>query len=354
LRDYRVIVIAGDGIGPEVTEAALAVLETVQTQHGFRLVFEPHSAGAAHFRETGRAMDAATLDACHTADGVLKGPVGDPAVRAPDGTEAGTLGGILRPGLDAYANLRPVRLFPGVVSALRDRAPGSIDYLIVRENTEGLYASRGKGEVRDDGVTDFMTMSRAGIARVVRKAFALAKARTGAPADGARRVTCVDKANVLRGFALFRALFDEIADEHPDIATDHLYADAAAAALVERPDTFDVLVMENFTGDVLSDLGAATVGGLGMCPSGNVGDTSAYFEPIHGSAPGLAGQDKANPIATILSAAMLLDWLGEGAAAARVREAVERALVTGGITLHPDGTVAQGTKGAAGAVVAAL
>ncbi len=354
MRDYRVIVIAGDGIGPEVTGAALAVLETVQAQHGFRLVLEAHDAGAGHYRATGRAMDDATLAACRSADGVIKGPVGDPTVRAPDGTEAGTLGGILRPGLDAYANLRPVRLYPGVTSALRDADAGAIDYLIVRENTEGLYASRGKGAVSDDGVTDFMTMSRAGIARVVRKAFALCAQRTGAPADGARRVTCVDKANVLRGFALFREIFDAAAAAHAGIAANHLYADAAAAALIERPQTFDVLVMENFIGDILSDLGAATVGGLGMCPSGNIGDASAYFEPIHGSAPGIAGQDRANPIATILSAAMLLDWLGEGAAAARIREAVERALATGGITLLRDGSVAQGTKGAATAVIAAL
>ena len=353
MRDYRVIVIAGDGIGPEVTQAALAVLEAVQAKDGFRLVLEPHSAGAGHYRETGRAMDEATLAACRAADGVIKGPVGDPAVRHPDGTEAGTLGGILRPGLDAYANLRPVRLYPGVVSALRDTEAGAIDYLIVRENTEGLYASRGKGAVTADGVTDYMTMSRKGITRVVRKAFALAATRPRAQ-TGQARVTCVDKANVLRGFALFREIFDAVAAEHPGIAADHLYADAAAAALVERPGSFDVLVTENFVGDILSDLGAATVGGLGMCPSGNIGDATAYFEPIHGSAPGIAGQDRANPVATILSAAMLLDWLGEGAAAARVRAAVERALAGGTLAVNRDGSAAQGTRAAARAVIAAL
>lgn len=352
MRRYRVVVIAGDGIGPEVTAAALAVLTAAQD--GFALDIEPHVAGAGHYRETGRAMDDATLAACRAADGVLKGPVGDPAVRAPDGTEAGTLGGILRPGLDAYANVRPVRLYPGVTSALRGVAAGGIDYVIVRENTEGLYASRGKGTVTEHGVTDYMTMSRTGITRVVRKAFAVAAGRSGAPADGARRVTCVDKANVLRGFALFREIFDAVAAEHPGIEADHLYADAAAAALVERPGTFDVLVTENFVGDILSDLGAATVGGLGMGPSGNIGEASAYFEPVHGSANGLAGSDRANPIATILSGALLLDWLGEPAAAARIRAAVARALATGTVTLHPDGTAAGGTRAAATAVIAAL
>ena len=347
-RDYRVVVIPGDGIGPEVTDATLAVLAAVQDHDNIALRFETHRAGAAHYHDTGRAMDDATLAACRDADGVLKGPVGDPAVRAPDGIEAGTLGGVLRPGLDAYANIRPIRLYPGVSSALRDVAADGIDYVIVRENTEGLYASRGKGAVTPEGVTDFMTMSRAGIDRVVRKAFALAASRATA------RVTCVDKANVLRGFALFREIFDACAAQHPDIAADHLYADAAAAALVERPGTFDVLVTENFVGDILSDLGAATVGGLGMCPSGNIGDDAAYFEPIHGSALGLAGHDSANPLATILSAAMLLDWLDEPAAATRIRSAVERALARGAITLAPNGTTPQGTQAAAQAVIAAL
>ncbi len=354
MRDYRVIVIAGDGIGPEVTAATLAVLDAVQADAGFTLHLESHNAGAGHYRATGRAIDEATLTACRRADGVVKGPVGDPTVRSPDGTEAGTLGGILRPGLDAYANVRPVRLYPGVTSALRDVEPGGIDYVIVRENTEGLYASRGKGTVTAHGVTDYMTMSRAGIDRVVRKAFTLATARNGAPDGGGRRVTCVDKANVLRGFALFREIFDTVALEHPTIAADHLYADAAAAALIERPGTFDVLVMENFVGDILSDLGAATVGGLGMCPSGNIGNASAYFEPIHGSAPSLAGTDRANPLATILSGALLLDWLGEAAAATRVRTGVERALAARAITLRPDGTADQGTRAAARSVIAAL
>jgi len=347
-RDYRVIIIPGDGIGPEVTDATLAVLAAVQGRDNFTLHLETHSAGAAHYDATGRAMDDATLAACRSADGVLKGPVGNPAVRSPDGIEAGTLGGVLRPGLDAYANIRPIRLYPGVTSALRDVPDTGIDYIIVRENTEGLYASRGKGTVTPEGVTDYMIMSRTGIDRIVRKAFSVAASRPNP------RVTCVDKSNVLRSFALFREIFDRNAAQRSDIAADHLYADAAAAALVERPGTFDVLVTENYVGDILSDLGAATVGGLGMCPSGNIGDDAAYFEPIHGSALALAGQDRANPLATILSAAMLLDWLGEALAAMRIRSAVERTLATATISLNSNGTTPQGTKAAANAVIAAL
>ena len=347
-RDYRVIIIPGDGIGPEVTNATLAVLAAVQSRDNFTLHLEIHSAGAAHYDATGRAMDDATLAACRSADGVLKGPVGNPAVRSPDGIEAGTLGGVLRPGLDAYANIRPIRLYSGVTSALRDVPDTGIDYIIVRENTEGLYASRGKGTVTPEGVTDYMTMSRTGIDRIVRKAFAVAASRPNP------RVTCVDKSNVLRSFALFREIFDKNAAQRSDIAADHLYADAAAAALVERPGTFDVLVTENFVGDILSDLGAATVGGLGMCPSGNIGDDAAYFEPIHGSALALAGQDRANPLATILSAAMLLEWLGEAPAAMRIRSAVELTLATATISLNSNGTAPQGTKAAANAVIAAL
>jgi len=347
-RDYRVIIIPGDGIGPEVTDATVAVLAAAQSCENFTLHLETHGGGAAHYGATGSAMDDATLAACQSADGVLKGPVGNPAVRSPDGVEAGTLGGVLRPGLDAYANIRPIRLYPGVTSALRDVPDTGIDYIIVRENTEGLYASRGKGTVTPEGVTDYMIMSRTGIDRIVRKAFAVAASRSNP------RVTCVDKSNVLRSFALFREIFDSNAAQHSDIAADHLYADAAAAALVERPGTFDVLVTENFVGDILSDLGAATVGGLGMCPSGNIGDDAAYFEPIHGSALALAGQDRANPLATILSAAMLLDWLGEAPAAMRIRSAVERTLATATISLNSNGTTLQGTKAAANAVIAAL
>jgi 3-isopropylmalate dehydrogenase len=343
MKRYRVIVLPGDGIGPELTEATLEVLEAA-ARGRFELAFDRQEGGASLYRRIGRSMTDETLIACREADGVLKGPVGDPTLRAADGTEAGMLGGVLRPGLDAYANVRPIRLYPGVTSALAGREPGSIDYVIVRENTEGLYASRGRGFVTPDVSLDTMLITRRGVERVARKALSIVAQRSGAPADGRKRLTCVDKANVLRGFAFFRDCVTRVAAEHPEVELEFLYADATAARLVQDPGHFDVLVMENFLGDLLSDLGGATIGGLGMCPSGNIGDRAAYFEPIHGSAPSLAGTDRANPLSMILSGAMMLDYLGEPDAARRIRTAADAALRDGTITLRPDGTVVQGTR----------
>jgi 3-isopropylmalate dehydrogenase len=354
MKRFDVVVLAGDGIGPELTDVTIEVLEAVQKSSDFSLNLDHHQAGAGYYRETGRAMSDETLAACRAAHATLKGPVGHPDVRAADGTEAGVLGGILRPGLDAYANVRPIRLYPGVTPALAGRAPGSIDYVVVRENTEGLYASRGRGFVTADVALDTMVMTRQGCERIARKAFEIARGRDGAPGDRTKRVTCVDKANVLRGFWFFREAFTRIAEEFPGIAAECLYADAASAKLVQDPGHFDVLVMENFLGDILSDLGGGTIGGLGMCPSGNIGDRGAYFEPIHGSAPDIAGQDRANPISMVLSAAMMLDHLGEGSAARRVRAAVDAALSAGAITLRPDGSVAEGTRAAGRAIVQRL
>lgn len=349
-RAYRVVLIPGDGIGPEVTDAAVQVLEAAARRGVFALNFERHEAGAGYFVRAGRPMSAETFDACHTADAVLKGPVGLPEVRYPDGTEAGVLGGVLRNGLDLYANLRPIRLLDGAGSPLAGRAPGSIDYAIVRENTEGLYAARGLGVATANAVADTMLITRRGCERVARFAFALARAGNGAPRDGVRRLTCVDKANVLRGYAFFRAMVQQIAAEFPEIALEFRYADAMAQALVLEPDAFDVIVCENFLGDILSDLGGATVGGLGFCPSGNIGDHGAYFEPIHGSAPSLAGSDRANPIATILAGAMLLDRLGEFDGATAVRTATTAALREGSVRLQADGTLTHGCRAAADAI----
>jgi len=350
-KHYDVVVIPGDGIGPELTDAATGVLRAAAARGGFALDLTEHEAGASLYRKAGRVMSDETLEACRRAHGVLKGPVGDPAVRAPDGTEAGVLGGVLRPGLDAYANIRPIRLYPGVTSSLAGRAPGSIDYVVVRENTEGLYASRGRGFVTEDVTLDTMVITRRGVERVARRAFAIARQRAGAPGDGRRRVTCVDKANVLRGFAFFREGVRRVSEEFPEVELECMYADAAAARLVQDPGHFDVLVMENFLGDILSDLGGGTIGGLGMCPSGNIGDGAAYFEPIHGSAPSLAGTDRANPLSMVLTAAMMLDWLGEADSARGVRAAVDAALAEGAIAIRPDGTVASGTRAAGQAVV---
>ncbi|HWD03804.1 MAG TPA: isocitrate/isopropylmalate family dehydrogenase [Amycolatopsis sp.] len=350
---HDIAVIRGDGIGPELVDAALTVLGAVTSRGGFELRYTEVDAGADTYRRTGVACSPDDLEYLRTGvAATLKGPVGLPGVRFPDGTEAGLLGGILRTGLDAYANVRPALLLPGVTSALGGRTAGDIDYVIVRENTEGLYASRGKGVGNRWAVSDTLMTTREGTQRVCRRAFELAAARGGAPADGKHRVTCVDKSNVLRSHALFREIFFEVAEEFPEIETEVLYADAAAQALVLRPGDFDVLVMENFLGDVLSDLGGATVGGIGLCGSGNLGDVSAYFEPIHGSAPAIAGKGLANPIGQILAAAMMLDHLHHGAEGDLVRASVAGALETGDITLRPDGSAAGGPRAVGEAVAA--
>jgi len=352
-RAHRIVVIKGDGIGPELVDAALLVLRAAQDALGFRLEIDLREGGAGLYRKSGASLAPDTFEAIKQADAAMKGPVGLPDVRLPDGTEAGLLGGVLRIGLDAYANLRPVRLLPGVQAALKAKA-GEIDYVIVRENTEGLYLSRGKGVGTSEAMADTLLVTRKGVERVARYAFELARKRNGAPEDGKRRVTCVDKANVLASLAFFRRVFDEVGEAYPDVEREHLYADAAAQALVLRPQRLDVLVMENFLGDILSDLGGATVGGIGLCPSGNIGDSHAYFEPIHGSAPDIAGQDRANPISQILTAALMLEHLGERDAADLLRGAVDNALSEEKLVLGPFGQPLGGTRRAAEVIASAI
>ena len=348
---HSIVLIPGDGIGPEITDAAVAVLEAVERSvGGFRLEIERHLAGAACYQRHGVPMTDATLGACKGADAIFKGPAGLPSVRRPDGTEAGLLGGVLRNGLDLYANVRPIKLYPNVETPVKVPS-GAIDYVIVRENTEGLYASRGLGVSNRNAAVDSLVMTRHGVERIVRFAFEVARRRSGAPRDGVRRVTCVAKTNVLRSHVFFAGIFDEVAEDYPDIQADLVYPDAAAAALVARPDGFDVLVMENFLGDVLSDLGGATIGGLGMCPSGNYGDGHAYFEPVHGSAPDIAGRGVANPLSQVLSGAMMLRYLGETEASNRLEEAVEAGLASGEVRIGRDGCPVGGTEAVTRALV---
>jgi 3-isopropylmalate dehydrogenase len=207
--------------------------------------------------------------------------------------------------------LRPIRLLPGVQSPLRDAKGGDIDYVIVRENSEGLYAARGAGTLlRDEVAIDTLVQTRKGVERIVRFAFDLARTRNGAPADSRKRVTCCDKANVLRSFAFFRSVFDLVASEYPDIEAEHVLVDAMTVHLIKRPAHFDVIVCENMFGDILSDLGAATVGGMGMAPSAELGEANGLFQASHGSAPDIAGKGIANPYGTVLAAASMLMWLG--------------------------------------------
>src|SRR5262249_42388315 len=268
---YRIAVLAGDGIGPEVVEEALKVLHEVAVPGHLEFAFDEGDAGAGCSRGTGEELPRETLEVCQAADAILFGAAGLPDGRFPDGTEiAPQL--TLRIALDLYVGLRPIRLHPGVPTPLRLGERERIDYVILRENTEGLYASRGAGGLVGGHVagghvaTDTLVVSRPGVLRICRQAFELARRRRGAPRDGARRVTLVDKANVLKSYAFFRALFDEVAADYPDVQAEHAYVDAMTMYLLQRPGHYDVVVAENMFGDILSDLAAATVGGLGMAP----------------------------------------------------------------------------------------
>lgn len=307
---FRIAVLAGDGIGIEVTDACMEVLAAVTKRLGGPgLDFEHLPGGAAHYRDTGTDLPEKSYRAAEAADAILFGAMGLPDVRKSDGTEINPQLD-LRFGLELYAGVRPVRVRDGAPTPLADPRARNIDLVLIRENTEGLFADIRKPRSKaTDEAEDRCLITRPGTERVVEYAFRLAETRERARTD-ARRVTCVDKANVLHSMAFFRQIFDEVAGRHGDIVADHGYVDAMALNLVKRPWDYDVLVMENLMGDILSDLTAALVGGLGMSPSGDIGDKHGLFQPSHGSAPDIAGKGLANPMAMFLSAGMMLSWLG--------------------------------------------
>ena len=334
LSRYDICVLPGDGIGVEVIDATLPLVERACHGAGFALRFASHPAGALHYQATGEALPEATFAAARDAHAILFGAMGWPDIRRPDGTEiAPQLD--LRFALELYAGVRPARALPGVPLPLADPRARDIDLVIVRESTEGLFASVGRGTLVDDReARDTMVITRRGSARVHEFAFRLAERRRARGRPG--EVTCVDKANVFRSMAFFRKVFDEVAARHTVIDHDHVYIDAMALTMVGKPWTLDVLVTENMFGDILSDLGAGLIGGMGMAPSADIGDAHGLFQPCHGSAPDIAGQGKANPTAMILSAAMMLDWLGERhddprlvEAARRIESAVNAAFASG-------------------------
>jgi 3-isopropylmalate dehydrogenase len=301
---FHIAVLPGDGIGIDVTEEAVRVLLALEKSLGkFTLRLTTHESGAICYQRIGADLPADTLDACRQADAVLLGAMGHPDIRKPDGTEL-TPQVTLRVLLDLYAGVRPCKLYAGAKTPLANVKPGDIDFVILREQTEGLFASQQGGIVLHDQLaTDTLVMTRPGIERICEFAFLLAEPRR-------KKVTCVDKANIFKSYAFFRKVFDEVAARHPTIAKQHTYIDAQALFLVQRPAQFDVLVTENMFGDILSDLAAGLIGGMGMAPSGDIGDRHAVFQPAHGTAPDIAGKGIANPIAAILSAGMMLDWLG--------------------------------------------
>jgi 3-isopropylmalate dehydrogenase len=322
----HIAVLAGDGIGPEVMRPTLEVLQKVEARSGLKFRFTEAEAGANHYLATGKSMPDSTLRLCEGADAILLGACGLPSVRYPDNTEIMPQVE-LRFHFDLYAGVRPARLVPGVPSPIVGADTRGIDLVVIRESTEGLFASMGKGLVTENDARETLVITRKTSERLFEFSFRLAERRKARGRPGA--LTCVDKANVFKAFAFFREMFDEAAKRHPAVKTDRLYVDACSAMLVRRPWDFDVMVMENMFGDILSDLTAGLIGGMGMAPSADIGDRHAVFQPCHGTAPDIMGQGKANPTAMILSAAMMLDWLADKhglESAAEASERIERAV----------------------------
>jgi 3-isopropylmalate dehydrogenase len=315
----RIAILPGDGVGPEVVAEAVRAIGKVP---GLDYVFEEFSVGAGEYLRSGSPLPEETYQRILEFDAVLLGAMGLPGVRWPSGIEM-TPQLDLRERMDLYCGLRPIRLYHASHSPLKGRRAGEINLMIVRENTEGLFHSRLVPLDREaDYAEDRMRITRRGAERVCRSAFEQARRRSG-------RVALVDKANVLPSMAYFRMIFDEVAEANPDIEAGRIYVDAMALYLVQCPERFDVLVTENMFGDILSDLAAGLVGGMGMAPSADIGELYGVFQPSHGSAPDIAGQGIANPVATILSAAMMLEWLGapvEREGAQKIRRAVETVL----------------------------
>lgn len=338
---YRIAVLPGDGIGKEVVPEAVRVAEAaLEAVSGPDVEFHELEAGGEYYLRTGREWSAETEEFVkREADAVLLGAVGarhpnGGTVRLPDGNLAGysvVIG--LRFDLDLFANVRPVKLFEGVHTPLADKTHKDIDMVIIRENTEGLYAP-ARGTLRRGGESevaiDTRIITEKGSRRVIDRAFKTAAHRNGRPKDGTKMVTCVDKSNLLAGCQLFRQTFDSVAKNYPDIEKDYAYVDAWTQWCIRRPESFDVVVAPNSFGDIITDLGAAIQGGLGMAPAGNIGVDKGVFEPVHGSAPTHYGKNDANPIAAILAASMMFDWLAEQHGdphCKRVAEVIESAVI---------------------------
>lgn len=324
----------------------------------YALRFTDAAAGAAHYAMTGESLPAASMDAARASDAILLSAMGLPDVRYEDGTEISPQID-LRKALVLFVGVRPVTIKAGQFTPLNLPEGREVDFVLIRESTEGLFHTQGCGEVTENEARETLLITRDISEKLFRFAFDLAKTRKAA-GRGPGKVTCVDKANVFRAFAFFREIFDGEAAKHPDIVADHAYVDATALWMVQKPWDFDVMVTENMFGDILSDLGAGLIGGLGLAPSADIGLDHAVFQPCHGSAPDIAGQNVANPMAMILSAAMMLDWLGLRydnpamvADGVRLREAVERVVAQRAVLTRDLGGTAH-TDEAAAAVWSAL
>ena len=327
---HRVVLLPGDGIGPEITAVARQLLEAVSVRHGFKLEFSEAPIGGSAIDATGEPLPESTLEACKAADAVLLAAIGSPrfdALPREQRPESGLLA--LRSGMELFANLRPVKIVPALIgaSSLRPEVVEGVDLMVVRELTGGIYFGKPKGRVQADGeerAFNTMTYSDSEVDRIARVAFKLACERRG-------QLCSVDKANVLDVSQLWRDRVEGMKGDYAAVDVSHLYVDNAAMQLVRDPRQFDVVLTGNLFGDILSDISAMLTGSIGMLPSASLGSEGpGLYEPVHGSAPDLAGQDKANPMAMVLSAAMMLrTGLKQNAAADDLEQAVDRVLAAG-------------------------
>lgn len=329
-----VAVIAGDGIGLEITDASLSIVDRAAAKAGLpTLKRREIIAGAGYYAETGKDIEPGGETRAGEADAIFLGAIGLPSVRHPDGTEiAPHLR--LRDIYGLYAGVRPVKAYPNAPQRLADPRAAGIDLVILRESTEGLFysaATHGRSKVVDDReARDTLLITRETTEKLHHFGFKLAERRKGRGRPG--KITCVDKANVFVSMAFFRKIFDEVAAQYPGVEAGHNYVDAQALDLIRQPWEFDVLVMENMFGDILSDLGGGLVGGMGMASCAEIGDAVGLFQPAHGTAPDIMGQDKANPLAAILSGALMLDYLAETTGTSGygdAAEAIEAAVQSG-------------------------
>jgi 3-isopropylmalate dehydrogenase len=331
---YEIAVYPGDGTGPEVVREGRRVLDALAEGGSAPWHITEYPGGGQYFLKTGREWEPDAAAAARTADAILVGAVGWPGATLPNGDLAGralVLG--LREGLDLYANVRPCKLYPGVLHRISGEfrevwAPKNVDLVVVRENTEDLYTP-ARGRLRRAEETevaiDTRIITRKGSERVIRFAFELARARSrGAPEDGVRRLTCVDKSNVMEGCRFFRETFDRVAGDYPEIERDYAYVDAFAQWLVRNPEHYNVVVATNMMGDIVTDLAAVLQGGMGFASGGNIGSEHGMFEPVHGSAPKYAGKNQANPFATFFAIEQMLRWLGGRHADARLMRQADR------------------------------
>ena len=353
MKTYRIDVLAGDGIGVEVIASAMHVLSAAAAKHGFAIHYEEHDWGSEYFFRNGRMMPVNALETLSASDAILLGAVGHPDL--PDHV---TLHGMLLPirrGFDQFVNVRPAVLYDGVESPLKGYPPRDIDMVVLRENTEGEYAPVG-GFVHhhhpDEVAVQTSVFTRHGCERLIRYGFELARKR-----NKQKRVTSITKSNAQAyGMVLWDRVFLMVAKEYPDIETESLLVDAAAMNFVRRPHSFDVVVASNLFGDILSDLSAIVTGSIGLASSANLDPTRKHpslFEPVHGSAPDIAGKGIANPLAAIVSVAALLEHLGETAASDAVDRAIRNVLATGKVRT-PDLGGTSSTTDVEEAVIAAL